>query len=90
MGDSLLRGKETVICRPDKTSREVRCLPGAKIHDVMGRLTRFIKPSECHPILLVHVEINDTARPRFQNITRDFEKLGRKAKNLNAKVVISS
>ena len=90
VGDSLLRGTETVICRPDKMSREVCCLPGARIHDVTERLTRLIKPSEHHPILLIHVGINDTARRRFWDITRDFEELGRKAKNLNAKVVISS
>ena len=65
------------------------CLPGAKIHDVTERLTRLIKPSEHHPTLLVHVGINDTARRRFQDITRDFEELGREVKNLNAKVVIS-
>ena len=90
VGDSLLRGTETVICRSDKLSREVCCLPGAKIHHVTERLPRLIKPTDNHPVLLVHVGTNDTARRRFQDIVRDFEKLGKKAKDLKTKLVISS
>ena len=89
-GDFLLRGTETVICRSDKMSQEVCCLPGAKIHLVIERLSRLIKSTETHPILLVHVGINDTARHRFQDIIRDFEELGNKAKDLKAKLVILS
>jgi len=34
VGDSLLRGTEAAVCRPDLTAREVCCLPGARIKDV--------------------------------------------------------
>ena len=61
-----------------------------KIHDVTERLLRLIKPTECYPVLLVYVGINDTARHHFQDIVRDFEELGKKVKDLKAKLVISS
>ena len=50
VGDSLLRGRETTICNPDKMNREVYCLPGAKIHDITERLTRLIKPTDSYPL----------------------------------------
>lgn len=38
IGDSLLRGTEAPICCPDSFSREVCCLPGARICNVTERL----------------------------------------------------
>uniref|UniRef100_A0A670I570 SGNH hydrolase-type esterase domain-containing protein n=1 Tax=Podarcis muralis TaxID=64176 RepID=A0A670I570_PODMU len=90
IGDSLLRGTEAVICGPDKMSREVCCLPGAKIQDVTERLQGIIKPTDKYPFLLVHVGTNDTASNSLQKIKRDYEALGRKLKQLNAQIVISS
>jgi len=90
VGDSLLRGTEAIVCGPDKMSREVCCLPGAKIRDVTERLTRLVKPTDRNPFLLVHVGTNDTARHSLQKIRRDFEDLGRKLKDLGTQVVISS
>uniref|UniRef100_A0A670JHM6 SGNH hydrolase-type esterase domain-containing protein n=1 Tax=Podarcis muralis TaxID=64176 RepID=A0A670JHM6_PODMU len=90
IGDSLLRGTEAVICGPDKMSREVCCLPGAKIQDVTERLQGIIKPTDKYPFLLVHVGTNDTASNSLQKIKREYEALGRKLKQLNAQIVISS
>ncbi|XP_050821628.1 uncharacterized protein LOC127057046 [Gopherus flavomarginatus] len=62
VGDSLLRGTETPICCPDRSSREVCCLPGARIRDVTEALSRIIRPSDYYPMLLIHMGTNDTAR----------------------------
>ncbi|CAM2113005.1 unnamed protein product [Caretta caretta] len=90
VGDSLLRGTESSICRPDRENREVCCLPGAKIRDVTERLPRLIKPSDRYPFLLLHVGTNDTAKNDLERITADYVALGRRIKELEAQVVFSS
>ncbi|KAG6933402.1 hypothetical protein G0U57_019236 [Chelydra serpentina] len=90
VGDSLLRGTESSICRPDRENREVCCLPGARIHDVTERLPRLIKPSDRYPFLLLHVGTNDTAKNDLERITADYVALGRRIKAFEAQVVFSS
>ncbi|XP_053898073.1 cytosolic Fe-S cluster assembly factor NUBP1 isoform X1 [Malaclemys terrapin pileata] len=90
VGDSLLRGTESSICHPDRENREVCCLPGARIHDVMERLPRLIKPSDRYPFLLLHVGTNDTAKNDLEQITADYVALGRRIKDFRAQVVFSS
>ncbi|CAM5095768.1 unnamed protein product [Natator depressus] len=90
VGDSLLRGTESSICHPDQENREVCCLPGARIHDVMERLPRLIKPSDRYPFLLLHVGTNDTAKNGLERITADYVALGRRIKEFEAQVVFSS
>ncbi|XP_075208143.1 uncharacterized protein LOC142313042 [Anomaloglossus baeobatrachus] len=90
MGDSLLRGTEAAICRPDMTSREMCCLPGAKIKDVSDRISELLRPTDDYPFLLIHVGTNDTARNELETICSDFEDLGKKVKELGAQVVFSS
>ncbi|XP_074806320.1 uncharacterized protein LOC141986053 [Natator depressus] len=90
VGDSLLRGTESSICRPDRENREVCCLPGAKIRDVTERLPRLIKPSDHYPFLLLHVGTNDTAKNDPERITADYVALGRRIKEFEAQVVFSS
>ncbi|KAG6924590.1 hypothetical protein G0U57_016929, partial [Chelydra serpentina] len=77
VGDSLLRGTESSICRPDRENREVCCLPGTRIRDVTERLPRLIKPSDRYPFLLLHVGTNDTAKNDLEHITADYVALGR-------------
>lgn len=55
IGDSLLRGTEAPICRPDDFSREVCCLPGARIRGVTERLPSLVTPTDYHPLLLFRV-----------------------------------
>ena len=43
VGDSVLRGTEGPICRPDPTRREVCCLPGARVMDIDNRSLKAIK-----------------------------------------------
>ncbi|XP_073193149.1 uncharacterized protein [Lepidochelys kempii] len=89
VGDALLRGTESSICRPDRENREVCCLPGAKIRNVMERLPR-LKPSDRYPFLLLHVGTNDTAKNDLEQITADYVALGRRIKELEAQAVFSS
>ncbi|CAJ0940268.1 unnamed protein product [Ranitomeya imitator] len=90
VGDSLLRGTEAAICRPDITAREVCCLPGAMIKDVTDRIPKLFSSKDVHPFLLIHVGTNDTARKDLPTIYKDFEELGKKVKELDAQVVFSS
>uniref|UniRef100_A0A8C8RI01 C2H2-type domain-containing protein n=1 Tax=Pelusios castaneus TaxID=367368 RepID=A0A8C8RI01_9SAUR len=90
VGDSLLRGMEAPICRPDKASREVCCLPGARIRDVTEGLSRIIRPSDYYPMLLIHVGTNDTARGDPLQIKGDYRALGARVKEFGAQVVFSS
>ena len=54
IGDSLLRGTEGPICRPDPSHREVCCLPGARVRDVAKKLPGLVWPSQkswiCVPV----------------------------------------
>ncbi|XP_075769327.1 uncharacterized protein LOC142821635 isoform X1 [Pelodiscus sinensis] len=90
VGDSLLRGTEAPICRPDSSSREVCCLPGARIRDVTEALSRIIRPSDYYPMLLIHVGTNDTARCDTERIKCDYRALGVWVKEFGAQVVFSS
>ncbi|XP_075777593.1 uncharacterized protein LOC142827220 [Pelodiscus sinensis] len=90
VGDSLLRGTEAPICRPDSSSREVCCLPGARIRDVTEALSRIIRPSDYYPMLLIHVGTNDTARCDTERIKCDYRALGVRVKEFGAQVVFSS
>uniref|UniRef100_A0A8C3FMA3 SGNH hydrolase-type esterase domain-containing protein n=1 Tax=Chrysemys picta bellii TaxID=8478 RepID=A0A8C3FMA3_CHRPI len=88
--DSLLRGTESSICRPNRENREVCCLPGARIHDVTERLPRLIKPSDRYAFLLLHVGTNDAAKNDLEWITADYVALGRRIKEVEAQLVFSS
>jgi len=72
-GDSLLRGMEAPICRPDAFSREMCSLPGAHIEDVTKRLPSLVQSTGCYPLLLFHMHTNDTAR---SSLNKDCRALG--------------
>uniref|UniRef100_A0A8C8SQ58 KRAB domain-containing protein n=1 Tax=Pelusios castaneus TaxID=367368 RepID=A0A8C8SQ58_9SAUR len=59
-----------------KASREVCCLPEARIRDVTEGLLRIIRPSDYYPMLLIHVGTNDTASGDPQQIKTDYRALG--------------
>jgi len=46
LGDSLLKGTEVPIFRPDREAREVCCLPGAKVQVVAERLPLLVKSTD--------------------------------------------
>ncbi|XP_068809548.1 uncharacterized protein [Struthio camelus] len=89
VGDCMLQGTEAPICRTDLLSREVCCLPGARIRDVMERLPRLVHASDYYPLLIFHVGANDT-KGKLETIKQDFRALGMVVKGLGAQVVFSS
>lgn len=66
-GDSLLWGTQAPVCQTKKSSREVCCLPGARIWDVVG----LVWPSDYYALLLFHMGTNDTAR-HLDSIKSDY------------------
>jgi len=82
MSDSLLRGTEAPICRPNTEARKVCCLPGAKVRDVTERVPQLVKSTDYYPLLLFHVGTNDTASQNVGSIKEHFKALGMKAKSL--------
>uniref|UniRef100_A0A493TS73 Uncharacterized protein n=1 Tax=Anas platyrhynchos platyrhynchos TaxID=8840 RepID=A0A493TS73_ANAPP len=88
--DSLLRGTEAPICRPDNLSREVCCLPGARVRDVRKALPQLIKPEDYYPLVVIQVGSREAATRKMRNIKKDFASRGRSLKGSGAQVVFSS
>ncbi|KFP05974.1 hypothetical protein N300_12226, partial [Calypte anna] len=90
VGDSLLRGTEGPICRPDPSHREVCCLPGARVRDISRRLPQLIQPSDYYPLLVVQAGSDDIAGRSTKVIKKDFKALGRLVDGSGAQVVFAS
>ncbi|KAF7239086.1 Potassium voltage-gated channel subfamily H member 6, partial [Varanus komodoensis] len=90
VGDSLQRGTELVVCHPNLETREVCCLPGARIQHVKDRVECLVRSKGHQLLLVIHVGTNDMARQGVVEITRDFEALGKKLRELKAQVAFSS
>ena len=90
VGDSLLRGTEGPICRPDPTRREVCCLPGARVRDVARKLPSLVRPSDYYPLLIVQAGSEDIEKSSLKAIKRDFRGLGRLVEEAGVQVVFSS
>ena len=80
IGDSLLRGTEAPICRPDNLSREVCCLPGARVRDVRKALPQLIKPEDYYPLVVIQIGSREAATRKMRYIKKDFASLGRMLK----------
>ncbi|KAF7237655.1 Beta-parvin [Varanus komodoensis] len=90
LGDSLLKGTELAVCRPNLETREVCCLPGACIRHVKDRVECLVRSGGHQPLLVIHVGTNDVARQGVVGTTRAFEALGKKLRELKAQVAFSS
>jgi len=90
IGDSLLRGTEGPICRPDPSHGEVCCLPGARVRDITRKLPGLVRPSDYYPLLVVQVGSDEVRTKSVQEIKRDFRALGQQVKGSGAQVVFSS
>lgn len=90
VGDSLLRGTEGPICRPDPSHREVCCLPGAQIRDVKRKLSDLVQPSDYYPLLVFQVGSDEIITRRARAMKRDFRALGRLVRGSGAQVVFAS
>ena len=89
VGDSLLRGTEGPICRPDPTRREVCCLPGARVRDISRKLPGLIHPSDYYPLLIVQAGSDEVADRSLRAIKNDFRGLGRLVDNAGIQVVFA-
>jgi len=76
-GDSLLRGTEGPICRPDPSHREVCSLPGARVRDVAKKLPGLVQPSVYYPLLVMQVGRDEIAERSPKAFKKDFRALGR-------------
>jgi len=90
IGDSLLRGTEGPICRPDPSHKEVYCLPGARVRDVAKKQPGLVRPSDYYPLLVMQVGGDEIAKRSSKTIKRDFRALGRRVEGSGAQVVFSS
>ncbi|KGL92731.1 hypothetical protein N301_10736, partial [Charadrius vociferus] len=90
MGDSILRGTEGPICRPDPLYREVCCLPGARVRDVKRKLPSLVRQSDYYPLLVFQIGSDDVVRRTPRAMKKDFRALGRLVKGSGAQVLFSS
>ena len=51
-------------------------------------LTSLLKPLAAYPFLLIHVGTDDAAQRNYEEITPDFEALGRKLKDFETQIVL--
>jgi len=90
IGDSLLKGAEGPICRPDPLHREVCCVLGARVKDVRKKLPSLVWPPDYCPLLLFQVGTDDIGRTSLKTMKQDFRAFGRQVKASGAQVVFSS
>lgn len=76
VGDSLLRGTEAPICRPDQSHREVCCLPGTQVRDINRKLPKLVRSTDYFPLLIVQMGSDEMAQRSQQTMKRDFRGLG--------------
>ncbi|KAF7247912.1 Peroxyureidoacrylate/ureidoacrylate amidohydrolase RutB [Varanus komodoensis] len=90
VGDYLMRSSEAAVCCPDLEVREVCCLPGACIQHVKDRVECLVCAGGRQLLLVIHMGTNDVARQGVGRITRDFEALGKKLRDLKVQVAFST
>ncbi|KFO98751.1 hypothetical protein N300_01915, partial [Calypte anna] len=90
VGDSLLRGTEGPICRPDPSHRDVCCLSGAWVRDISRRLSQLIRPSDYYPLLVVQAGTDDSNGRSTKAIKKDFKALGHLVDGSGAQGVCTS
>ena len=90
MGESLLQGTEAPLCQPGLSCREVCCLPGAQVWDVVEGLLKLASPQPttpcCYSLWAQTILLGETWRVS-KVIT---ELCGKVVKGLGAQVVLSS
>ena len=89
IGDSVVKGIDTVLCDQDKEYRRLCCLPGARVQDVSSGLQRNLEWEGENPVVVVHVGANDIDKTGTKDLQREYEELGNKLKSRTNKVVIS-
>jgi len=88
-GNSLLRGTEGPICRPDPSHGEVCCLPGARVRDAAKKLPGLVRTSDYYPLLVMQVGRDEIAERSPKAIKRYFRALGQLIEGSGMQVVFS-
>lgn len=89
VGDSILRGIDTLVCSHDKESRTVCCLPGAQVGDLLERADKLLARAGRDPVVMVHVGTNDIGKGRFEVLQGKFVELAEKLRSRTSTVVFS-
>ena len=89
VGDSILRGVDSIVCARDKDSRTVCCLPGAQVGDILDRVDKLLARAGRDPVVMVHVGTNDIGKGRFEVLQEKFVDLAEKIRSRTSKVVFS-
>lgn len=63
---------KATISWSDLLSRDVCCLPGVWIQDVVERLPKFVQSSDYVLLLIFHVDTNDTGRGNLECSKHDY------------------
>ncbi|KGL89130.1 hypothetical protein N301_03229, partial [Charadrius vociferus] len=90
VGDSLLKGTEGPICRPDPSHREVICLPGARIKDTQRKLPSLVQTSDYYSLLIFQAGGEEVGTRSLKVMKNDFRALGQLVKGSGAQIVFSS
>ncbi|KAK4825248.1 hypothetical protein QYF61_025647 [Mycteria americana] len=80
-------GLETTVYQPDLLSREVFCLPGIWIGDIVERLPKLVQTYDCYLLLFFHVGTNDSARGNLESIKTDYRVLEVILRDMGAQVL---
>jgi len=62
VGNSLLRGAEGPICRPDPSLWDVCCLPVAWVRGITRKLPELVRSTDYFPLLIVQVGSDEIAQ----------------------------
>lgn len=89
VGDSIVRGVDSIVCSRDKESRTVCCLPGAQVGDLLENADKLLARAGRDPVVMVHVGTNDIGKGRFEVLQDKFVELAGKLRGRTSKVVFS-
>lgn len=91
VGDSRCRETEHPICQMDPFHRQVCCLLGTWVRDVIRRLPGLIEPSDYYPLLVVVQLGSDKVDERsLTAVKKNFRALRQQIEGTGAQVVFSS
>ena len=75
MGDTIIRGVDSMICTREKDSHTVCCLPGAQVGDILERMDKLLARAGRDRVVKVHVRTNDIDKGRFEVLQDKFVQL---------------
>eukprot|EP00061_Rhincodon_typus_P012548 g38348.t1 len=74
VGDSIIRGTDSILCKQDRESRMVCCLPGARVRDISDQIETILEWEGEDPVVMVHAGTNNIGKTRKEDLFRDYQK----------------